>query len=150
MLTSSELSKLILSFGPVTHKKLQKLSYYLCSWYMTIYDKRLADVNFEAWVHGPVSREIYSEYKKYGWNSIPQYDGYIGASIKDVEFAEKIIELYGDMDADELEERTHREDPWINARIGYDDYQPSNRLITSEDICNYYRTQNDYYEKIVN
>ncbi len=60
MLGYDDFSKLILSYGSFSHKKLQKLSYYVYSWYLTLYGEKIADVNFEAWVHGPVSPEIYS------------------------------------------------------------------------------------------
>ncbi|WP_374049741.1 type II toxin-antitoxin system antitoxin SocA domain-containing protein [Paenibacillus larvae] len=38
--------------------------------------KKLFDDNFEAWVHGPVNPQLYTEYREYGWQEIPQEINY--------------------------------------------------------------------------
>ncbi|EJT6166370.1 Panacea domain-containing protein [Clostridium perfringens] len=140
MLGYDDFSKLILSYGSFSHKKLQKLSYYVYSWYLTLYGEKIADVNFEAWVHGPVSPEIYSLYKNYGWKDIPKYTGCI--KINDIinSRVEAIIEEYIDLDANELEKRTHKELPWRLAREGYEKYESSNEIIDDDIIINYYES----------
>ena len=59
------ISELMLSFGSMSNKKIQKICYYAYSWYLTLYGEQLAPFQFEAWVHGPVSRELYHYYKSY-------------------------------------------------------------------------------------
>lgn len=61
----------------VTPKKLQKLLYYLYAWGLVFLNEDLDDLNdkvfsgkFEAWVHGPVNRDIYEKYRSYGGNLI--------------------------------------------------------------------------------
>ena len=46
----------------ITNLKLQKLVYYAQAWYLAFLDKPLFDEDFEAWVHGPVNRDLYDRY----------------------------------------------------------------------------------------
>lgn len=138
MLNSETFAKLILSYGSFSHKKLQKLCYYVYSWYLTIYGEKIADVNFEAWIHGPVSPEIYYIYKNYGWKDIPQYEGVLPVNNGLVEFVAEIIDEYINYDADKLEQMTHEEMPWKLARRGCKKYETSNESIKDKDIINFY------------
>lgn len=106
------ISELMLSFGSMSNKKIQKICYYAYSWYLTLYGEQLAPFQFEAWVHGPVSRELYHYYKSYGWSDIPQYHGLVMVDNETVAFARKIWTLYGSYSADELEQMSHKEYPW--------------------------------------
>ncbi len=54
----------------VTHLKVQKLAYYAQAWYLAIKDRRLFDNDFEAWVHGPVARELFDRLQGNGWNPL--------------------------------------------------------------------------------
>ena len=110
------ISELMLSFGSMSNKKIQKICYYAYSWYLTLYGEQLAPFQFEAWVHGPVSRELYHYYKSYGWSDIPQYHGLVMVDNEMVAFARKIWTLYGSYSADELEQMSHKEYPWQVAR----------------------------------
>lgn len=55
-LTSDEENTLI-------NLKLQKLLYYLQAWSLGINNERFLNCEFEAWVHGPVSRDLYNRFK---------------------------------------------------------------------------------------
>lgn len=141
MLSVRTLAELMLSFDSMSNKKLQKICYYAYSWYLTLYGKRIAPLEFEAWVHGPVSRELYNYYKQYGWNDIPQHYGYVMAEPEVSVFAAKIWRRYGDYSADDLEHMTHQELPWKKAREGYKDYEPSDVLLEDSDIMTYFSKQ---------
>ena len=110
----------------VSNKKLQKLSYYVYSWYITIYNREIAEMSFEAWKHGPVCRRLYNKYRNYGWKIIPSYEGLLLAKEEDIKFIDVIIDIYGKYSADELEEMTHKESPWIAARANINDKDNSN------------------------
>ena len=138
MINSKEFSNLIRSYGSFSNKKLQKLSYYVYSIYLSRYNEKIADVYFEAWVHGPVSPEIYQLYKNYGWNNIPRYEGNLYVSNEIYNRVSSIINEYIDYSANELEEMSHREDTWINDRFGCKKYESSNNIIKDEDIIEYY------------
>lgn len=145
MLDAKTLSLLMLSFGSMSNKKLQKICYYVYSWYLAIYNERVADVQFEAWVHGPVSREIYNIYKGYGWEDIPVYKGFLMVDEEIIDFAENVWEIYGRYTADELEEMSHRELPWNKAREGYSRYESSDIILADADIYMFYHEK--YLEK---
>jgi len=134
----------LLSRMSMTPKKLQKLAYYVYVWYLVMTGESLFGLRFEAWVHGPVDRNIYNEYKDYGWGMIPQKNTIqINNSVLDY-VVSNVIELYGDMDADELEKLTHEEFPWIEARKGIPEYEPCSKVIKDDDIVSYYSTDKNY------
>ncbi|MGE7601299.1 Panacea domain-containing protein [Peribacillus sp. NPDC097675] len=100
----------------ITHLKLQKLVYYAQAWSMALRERRLFQENLEAWLHGPVSRDLYREYREYGSNviePITQLDFEIDSN--DLGILEGVWELYGKYDGKYLETLTHQEDPWKNA-----------------------------------
>lgn len=134
-----EVAKAFLSFEPMTHKKLQKLCYYAYAWYLTLYKERLFKNNFEAWVHGPVDPALYSYYKSYGWQEIPQVcPSEVNLEPAIYEFVRQVYDSYGHLDGDELEYLVHQEAPWKNARKGIPEFMPSNNPISDEDIVSYY------------
>ena len=139
MLNAEVFAKLILSYGSFSHKKVQKLAYYVYCWYLTLYGEKIVDINFEAWVHGPVSPEIYYMYKNYGWKKIPKYEGSIEVNIGLQRKVSRILAEYCEKSADELEQTTHQEEPRISARKGRKKYQPCKEVIKDEDIVRYYR-----------
>ena len=56
-----DVSEWFLSKESMTPKKLQKLSYYFEAWCHALFNRSLInDTRFEAWIHGPVSPELYS------------------------------------------------------------------------------------------
>ena len=148
MVAVRTMAEIMLSFSSMSNKKLQKLCYYAYSWYLTIYGVQLSPFAFEAWVHGPVSRELYNSYKSYGWDDIPKYQGFVLAGSDVIEFAEKIWGLYGGYTADELEEMTHQEAPWINARKGYQYYESSSELLRDDDIVAYFSQKKELLDRL--
>ena len=49
-------------FASLINLKLQKLLYYVQAWSYGINKKPMFDGEFEAWIHGPVNREIYNRF----------------------------------------------------------------------------------------
>ncbi|QHZ50733.1 Panacea domain-containing protein [Paenibacillus larvae] len=139
--TVYDVAKAFLHLESMTPKKLQKLCYYAYSFYLAIYEKKLFDDNFEAWVHGPVNPQLYTEYREYGWQEIPQEINYPNSIMKNErvrEIIEEVYDSYGHLDGNQLEYLTHQEDPWKNAREGLQPYESSRNVINDEDIRSYY------------
>lgn len=129
----------LLKLESMTHKKLQKLCYYVQAMHLAIYDEPLINTYFEAWVHGPVSPELYSTYKNKGMSLIEQNNTCnISIDSDKKQFIKLIHQVYGNLSANELENLTHTETPWINARKGYDIYELCTNVISEEDMRNYY------------
>lgn len=133
----------------MSNKKLQKLSYYAYAWYIAlnnecgdnIQNRLCENTTFEAWVHGPVCRRL--------WNSIltnygivEKYTGEINPLITgELEnFLNKVYKTFGKYTGDELEEMTHNEDPWKNARKNLAPSEPSNEPILEYDMFVYYNS----------
>ena len=139
MTTIYEVAKYFLSLDDMTHKKLQKLCYYAQAWFLALYDKPLVNNDFQAWVHGPVCSELYSEYKKYKYNYIPKTE-YSECTLSDevIEHLNSVFSTYGDFSGDQLEILTHSEPPWIEARNGLEEWQPSKKTIDNNIMKSYY------------
>lgn len=123
----------------MSHKKLQKLCYFAQAWYLANYGTSLVSNRFEAWVHGPVSPDLYSRYKGWGWERIRQDDVDVIFDDPSVgDFLDVVYEVYGGYDADQLEVITHEEAPWIKARNGCPSGAYSRNPIALRDMRDYY------------
>lgn len=154
IISPKELSKYFIAFSnsvgdPVTNLKLQKLLYYSQAWHLGIKKKQLFGEDFEAWVHGPVLRTIYGDYKCYGYNPIvldmeeDELESGIlnykkGFKEELTDFFQSIIDKYFILSAWTLERQVHQEDPWILAREGLGDYEPSTNIISKQSMMEYY------------
>lgn len=132
----------------ITNLKLQKLMYYAQAWHLAITGNRLFDETFEAWVHGPVLTKLYNDYKVFRWNPIQRDDLAEGSyenireEIQDgnvLEILDDVIEEYFGLSGYELERLTHLEDPWLYARNGIPNDEPSNAEIKDDWMIEYYK-----------
>lgn len=144
---SNDIAKYFLYKMPMTQKKLHKMLFLSYAWYLyrnnydsnDISERLFAPVNknhgFQAWVHGPVFRELYPIYANYGFKEIHilKYDDSI-IEEEDKEFFDEIFEAYGDKSAGSLERFTHTFDSWRNAREGYGSYDACKNLLKDSEI----------------
>lgn len=100
----------------ISNLKLQKLVYYAQAWYLAIHDKPLFDEDFEAWIHGPVIPELYKEYCGFKWKPILKEVEEPKFTEEVKQFLDEVTDVYFGLDAYELEQMTHLEAPWIEAR----------------------------------
>lgn len=141
-----------LKIGKMSHLKLQKLLYYCYSLHLAYFDKELFDGDFEAWVHGPVSRVL--------WNTVKEHSLLFSDIAYTVEFKEEnpigllekllttdqfqlledTLDELGGLTGYELENMTHSELPWTSAREGYNEGDRCNEKIDKEIVCSYYKT----------
>lgn len=105
--------------------KLQKLVYYCQAWSLAFGRGVLFDGKFQAWVHGPVSRELYDRFAatKYLYSDVfttdmkADFDS-TRLSEEERQLIDAVLEVYAKFGGDQLEEMTHQELPWIQARGG--------------------------------
>lgn len=125
--------------------KLQKLLYYVQAWFWGIEEKRFLNTSFEAWVHGPVSRDLFDRFKdtknlysqitvkdivhKDADNLIDEYDR---------GFVNFILDNYAGFSGTELENMTHKDYPWIEARKGYEPLQHCTEVISEDTMKAFY------------
>jgi uncharacterized phage-associated protein len=151
---SIELANYILaSVGSMNHLKLQKLIYYVEAYHLAYFEQSLIEDEFEAWLHGPVSRKIWDYYK----NIANVYDNVTAdGDEKEIEktFEQKItedqkeliqdvLEEYGKESAYRLECMTHAELPWQEARRGCAPDDKCEEKINKKTMQSYYK-QNLY------
>ncbi len=131
-----------LSKSDMTHKKLQKLCYYAQAWHCALFDKPMFDGNFEAWIHGPVNRLLYSLYARYGWSKIPQ-KRFNEEQLPDDALAilNAVYDTYGEFTGDELETLTHSDLPWQKARGTLQPWEVCTNIISNDDMHDYYLKQ---------
>ena len=125
--------------------KLHKLLYYVQAWSLAFGQGRAFPGWFQAWVHGPVSREVYDRFLArkgmYSWMTMEDVrPGFDPLALPEAERAhiDGVLEVYGGLTGDQLEEMTHREEPWLNARKGLAPAARSERPISEDDMAEYY------------
>ena len=145
------LAQWFLSMSSMSNKKLQKMCYYAYCWYIVFYNdielitkENMGDIRvlcsepFQAWIHGPVSPQLYKRYKNYGWHEIPKVTTkpVVGKELESL--FQQVWEAYGSFSADELEAISHNEMPWKNARQGISSGDACSNIISTYDILQYY------------
>lgn len=126
--------------GPMSTMKLQKLCYYAQAWSLVWDDNPLFDQDFEAWANGPVCHELFNEHQGHFSVTAAQErkgdSGHLSPKQKDT--IDKVLEFYGNRDAQWLSQLTHIERPWRVARAGCPDGESCNATITKESMAMYY------------
>lgn len=127
--------------GEITSMKLQKLCYYSQAWQLVWEDRELFNERIEAWANGPVIPVLYSAHR--GQFRVSEWpDGCVeNLDAGELETIDIVLSSYGDLTAHQLSELTHREDPWMTARLGIPDGQRSNQTITTASMHAYYLGQ---------
>jgi uncharacterized phage-associated protein len=134
----------------LTILKLQKLLYYVQAWHLAIFDKPLFDGKFQAWVHGPVSTEIFNRFigKKTLFSIMFSVidNTYVSKSfnLEDLFLEEKrhinnVLEVYAKYSGTQLGDISCNEDPWIFTREGYKSPQRCEKEIDETVMKEYYQ-----------
>ncbi len=151
---SALLSEYILqNFGDMSHLKLQKLLYYAQAYHLAYFKNPLIEDDFEAWVHGPVSRKVFDLLKdksllyvdlKY----VPEEDTqspaeYLHSNLtkEQIDWVNYVLGEFSSLSGPELEALTHSEAPWIAARKGFGPADRCNNIISKPAMAEFYRQQ---------
>ncbi|MDQ2829172.1 MAG: DUF4065 domain-containing protein [Chloroflexota bacterium] len=125
----------------MTNLRLQKLVYYAQAWHLALVGAPLFEEDFEAWLHGPANYELWSKYKAYKWNPLPKPTApTVEMDDETIDILNEVWDAYGQFSAKHLEQLTHSEDPWINARKRRNCSPGDNcsEIITKDEMRNYY------------
>ena len=128
----------------MTHLRLQKLVYYAQAWSLAIRDKPLFPNTFQAWPHGPVCPALWNKFRDFGFNPIPADDAKNTESLlseDEDKFLHEVWRVYGALSAKRLEDLTHSEKPWIDARGDLAPAAKSDTEITQESMKTFYRSK---------
>ncbi len=121
----------------VTHLKLQKLCYYVQGYSLALLSRPMFEAPIEAWEHGPVVRELYDEYKRYGKAPIPAPSAPPEIEPWRLKILEEVHRRFGWMTAWDLRNRTHDELPW---REAWFDSQ-HNAALSSQSMRDFFRDE---------
>lgn len=137
--------------GEVTPLMLQKLLYFIQGIYSALYGGPIFSEDCRAWIHGPVYPEVYDLLRDFKYNPIDDarfalLEGTDDALTDDEKrVIDLVVNTFGLYGGKVLEKITHNEDPWTEARRGYDDSIPSSELLPKERIRKYYSAVNQKY-----
>lgn len=124
----------------ITNLSLQKILYYVEGFSEVFMDKTIFDSPCEAWKYGPVYRKIYDKYKVFGNKPIivekKDYRDMLSPELVNV--IDYVLDNFGIYNGTILKEFTHRESPWKEARMEYEDDEPCNIEIAHESIKEYF------------
>lgn len=126
----------------ITPLAIQKLLYFSQSFFKAFTGKFLFDDDCEAWVHGPVYKNIYFKYKDHGYNPIEEdIDKFTHFDLTETEktVIDTVLLNFGCYSGKILEYMTHAERPWRETRNGLEDHEPSDRIIEKDLIETYYK-----------
>jgi uncharacterized phage-associated protein len=146
MTTASILAKYLIAScsgngKTITNLKLQKLLYYAQAWQLALHNKALFNDRIEAWVHGPVVPTVFREYRDFKWDPLPVDQSRPEPNNEVRSHIAEVLAAYGKFDATQLEQLTHSEDPWKEARKGIPGDMASTNEISKESMLNYYRAR---------
>lgn len=144
-----------------THLKLQKLLFFIQAFHLAcFYDEHegqlhpIIDGEFEAWMHGPVSRELFKEIRHnvdsgmYENLKVFTSEDEKAGKINEVEsrldqsqidLVEDVIEQYGNLSGYRLEAITHSQQPWLEARNGLPDDEKCTEVISQDSMRKYFQ-----------
>lgn len=125
----------------LTQMQLHKLLYYAQGWALATFGRPLFEGRIEAWIHGPVVKQIYSLFRDFGDAAIPASEGADAVSLipADRALIVSVWEEYKPYSASGLREMTHREAPWLEARQGLPDSVSSAAEITADSLASFFR-----------
>lgn len=124
--------------GSLTGFQLQKLLYYCQAWNLVFVGDPLFEDQIEAWEHGPVVPSVSRLHQHAYWvnrRHIADADSR-NIPLADQCLIDAVLDSYGDLSGDQLEQLTHSEAPWRDAFNGSTYYQ--SQVIAPETMREYY------------
>lgn len=126
----------------ITPLALQKALYYIQGFYFAFYKKFFFAEDCEAWVHGPVFRDIYVRYRNYRFDPIKSNNEFDSSvfTVNEKAILDSVIKNICCYSGKILERFTHSEGPWLSARGELTTEAISNRTIQKNAIGDYFTT----------
>ena len=129
----------------LSNLSLQKLLYYIQAISSVFLPKPIFPNLSEAWINGPVYRDIYNIYKE-NIESLAYYAGGEPLTEEEIALIGSVVDCFGCYDGDILKEFTHLEAPWQEARGNLTGDASSNERISLESIAKYFTKVKDQYQ----
>ncbi|MBQ7055047.1 MAG: DUF4065 domain-containing protein [Oscillospiraceae bacterium] len=132
----------------ITHLALQKMLYYVQSFYQAFYGTFIFADECEAWVHGPVYPRIYKKYSGYNFSEHIPGATEFAFSYDEKAVIDNVVAGFGCYSGKVLERFTHSELPWIETRKGLKSDEIENRIIDKDLIAGYFASVKAKYDML--
>ncbi|MDY0282496.1 MAG: type II toxin-antitoxin system antitoxin SocA domain-containing protein [Syntrophomonas sp.] len=138
---------LICKCEDITPLALQKALYYVQGFYYAFSEEFLFPDDCEAWIHGPVYRDIYERYSSYRFDPIDSSEKCDESvlTIYEKTIIDSIIKNFCCYSGKTLEVFTHSELPWLKTRGDLPITVSSNRIIHKKVIGDYFAVVKQCY-----
>ena len=134
----------------ITPLALQKALYYIQGFYYAFHEEFIFNEDCQAWVHGPVYRDIYFRYCNYKFDPI-KVEGDFDTSVFTVSekmIIDSVIKNLCCYSGKVLEQFTHSEIPWLTTRGDLSATELSERVIDKKRIGDYFVAIKDKYDML--
>ncbi len=134
----------------ITPLALQKALYYIQGFYYAFNKTFLFPEDCQAWVHGPVYRDIYFRYRDYRFDAIEKTTSFDASVFSSSEKAvcDSVINNICCYSGKILERFTHNETPWLTARGELPVTASSDRIIDKSLIGGYFEAVRSKYNMV--
>ena len=124
----------------ITPLALQKLLYYVQGFYYAFVNQFIFDENCEAWVHGPVFRDVYFKYREYRFDpiSVSETPDDLSLTVSEKAIIDSVIKNLSCYSGKVLESFTHAETPWLATRGDLPATVSTDRKIEKKLISDYF------------
>lgn len=134
----------------ITQLSLQKALYYVQGFYKAFFGSFIFEEDCEAWVHGPVYRDIYRKYCGYCYDSINNVNepDLSLMTAEEKALLDSIVRHICCYSGKTLESFTHLETPWISTRGNLPVEASTNRIIPKQIIGEYFTSVKEKYQML--
>src|SRR5882724_10707536 len=102
--------------GRMESWKLQKLLYYAQAWHLVWTGYPLFEEEIEAWVNGPAVHAMFAELRQQYWVATLPKGSTANLNPFQRQTLDSVLTHYGNCSVQQLVDRTHAEQPWLQAR----------------------------------
>lgn len=134
----------------ITPLALQKALYYIQGFYYAFSNTFIFNEDCEAWVHGPVYRDIYYRYRNYHFDSIEspaEFDPSVFSALEK-SILDSVVRNICCYSGKVLERFTHAEVPWLQTRENLPAGTNSDKTIEKSIIGEYFAVVKEKYNMI--
>ena len=131
----------------ITRLALQKALYYIQGFYYAFYETFIFTDDCQAWIHGPVYRDIYNRYKDCPIEKAEPFDATVFSSGEKAIY-DSVIQNFCCYSGKTLEKFTHNETPWLITRGDLPITAPSERIIDKKLIGSFFVSVKEKYRMV--
>lgn len=118
---------------------LQSLLYFCQGWHMVNFDVPLFEDKIEAWISGPTTRSVFVAHNG-RWLVAPGdvKNNPIELPQRSQWLIDEVLVAYSELDSTQLRELSRSERPWLAARDGLTNMQPSRSALDLSEMREYF------------